>query len=131
MGTTNEAGDGAARWPLRPFGPPPHKWERSLSVLDSGDGQAVADRDHDALQPGMLRDELVVRRDILRLLVLRCNDLALAQSVVGHQKGTTLEASEHRVARGHQAIEVGLKIVRHFNCPHHDSSRTVRASAAA
>src|SRR5256885_7634990 len=91
MGTTG-AGDGAAGWPLRPFGPPPHKWERSMSVLDSGDGQAVADRDHDALQPGMLRDELVVRRDILRLLVLRCNDLALAQSVVGHQKGTTLEA---------------------------------------
>src|SRR5207249_5261105 len=77
---------------LRPFGPPPHKWERSLSVLDSGDGQAVADRDHDALQPGMLRDEWVVRRDIPRLLVLRCNDLALAQSVVGHQNGTTLEA---------------------------------------
>src|SRR5438445_2030982 len=75
MGTTG-AGDGAAGWPLRPFGPPPHKWERSMSVLDSGDGQAVADRDHDALQPGMLRDELVVRRDILRLLVLRCNDLA-------------------------------------------------------
>src|SRR5437899_10361083 len=74
---------------------------RSMSVLDSGDGQAVADRDHDALQPGMLRDELVVRRDILRLLVLRFNDLALAESVVGHQKGTTLEAFGAHVHHSH------------------------------
>ena len=53
----------------------------SCSIPDSSHRQAVADRDHHALQPRVPRDEVVVERHVLRLLVGRVPNLPLAPPV--------------------------------------------------
>jgi molybdopterin synthase catalytic subunit len=59
--------------------------EAGRLILDAGDRDAVPDRDDHALQARVLRHQLVVERDVARLLVRGLDHETLAQGVVGNQ----------------------------------------------